>query len=98
MHAIDVEEALVALVVRDQQLLREVAGHLLDVRPHAGAWRQRADVAGRQVDTMRLPVLVAALLAEVDDMPVVVHPPEPRPEAAIGDARARSGFRDVAQR
>ena len=84
--------------MRDQELLREVAGHLLDVRPHAGTGRQHADVAGRQIDTMRLPVLVAALLAEVNDVPVVVHPRQPRAEAAVRYARERPGFRDVAQR
>ena len=76
VDAIDVEVALVALVMGEQQLAGKARRGLLDEGQHAGSRRQGADVAGLDVDAMGLPVLVAALLAEEHDMAVVVRPPQ----------------------
>ena len=52
--------------------------------PWARPRRQRLDIAGVQIDPPGAPVLVAALLAEEDDVPVVMHPDDPGAEIAVG--------------
>ena len=84
IHPMDVEVTLVALVVRDQQLAREVTRGLLHEARHPGSRSQRRDIAGLEIDPPGAPVLVAALVAEEHDMPVVVHPDDPRADVAVG--------------
>ena len=100
-HGVDTknfEEALVPLVVRDQQLVREVAGDLLDVAFDARPWCEGEDVACLQIDTMGLPVLVAALLAEEHDITVIGQPYEPGAEGTVGHPRERPRLLDVRDR
>jgi hypothetical protein len=47
---------------------------------------------------MGLPVLVAALLAEEHDVPVVVEPDQPGPEIPVGHASERARLRHVPDR
>src|SRR5262245_5569278 len=83
----DIEEALVALIVRDQELVGEMMRDLLDEAGHARRRRERQTIAGFQVDAMGLPVLVAPLLTEVHDVTMVVQPYQHGAEIAAGDLR-----------
>jgi hypothetical protein len=84
--------------VGDQELIREVAGDLLDVCFDARARSERKNIARAQVDPMSLPVLVTALFPKEHDRAVVVRPYDPGTKIAIRDLgeRARSrGFPHV---
>jgi hypothetical protein len=74
IYTIDIEITLIALVVRDKQFAGKVARTLLNVAFHSGSRSQRPDFGGSEIDSPGAPVLVAGLIAEEYDMPIVVHP------------------------
>ena len=84
IHPIDVEVMLVALVVRDQQFARENDAKSAERSMSPRVPGQRHDIAGLEIDTPGAPVLVAALVAEEHDMPVIVHPDDPGADVAVG--------------
>ncbi len=98
VDAVDFEESLVALVMRDQQFVGEMMRGLVDVASHARRRRERQDVAGLDIDPMGLPILVAALLAKEHDMAVVVEPLHPRPQAAVGHPRQGPRVANIVER
>src|SRR5262249_45135323 len=84
IYTIDVEVTLIALVVCDKQLAGKVARTLLNVAFHPGSRSERPDFGSSEIDSPGAPVLVASLLAEEYDMPIVVHPYDRGAEIAVG--------------
>src|SRR6516165_338788 len=83
IYTIDIEVTLIALVVRDKQFAGKVARTLLNVASHPGSRSQRPDFGSSEIDSPGAPVLVASLLAEEYDMPIVMHPYD-RAEITVG--------------
>src|SRR6516162_598891 len=94
IHTIDVEVTLIALVVRDKQFAGKVARTLLNVASHPGSRSQRPDFGSSEIDSPGAPVLVASLLAEEYDMPIVVHPYD-QAEITVGHRSHRMRIVDL---
>ena len=71
---IHVEDLRVALVQAHQDGVGKMVADLLDLRPHARQRRQIGRLAAGEIDAVDVPVFIAALVLEVDDLPVVVGP------------------------
>src|SRR5215470_2112846 len=84
IYTIDIEVTLIALVVGNKQLAGKVARTLLNVASHPGSRSERPDFGSSEIDSPGAPVLVASLLAEEYDMPIVVHPYDRGAEITIG--------------
>src|SRR5262252_1666017 len=83
IYTIDIEVTLIALVVGNKQLAGKVARTLLNVASHPGSRSQRPDFGSSEIDSPGAPVLVASLLAEEYDVPIVMHPYD-QAEIAVG--------------
>ena len=81
-EAVDVVEFGVLPVKRDEQRVGEVAALVHDLGLHVVKRGQVAVLLGGRVHGVHAPVLVAALVLEVDDVPVVLRP-EADPDAAF---------------
>ena len=95
--AVEVVEALVAVVQADQDLAGEVGARLLDARLDARERRQVLHGERHEVERVDAPVLVAVLVLQVDEVAVVVGPEVLR-DAALRVVRDRAGRREVADR
>ncbi len=84
VDSVDVEVSLVPRVMRDQQFAGEMARVLLNVAGHPRSRRQWPHIAGFKIGPPGAPIFVAGRLAEEHDMPVVVHPDDPRADIAVG--------------
>jgi hypothetical protein len=81
---IEVEELLVARVVREQHLAREALAHFVDPGAHAARRREGYDRAVAEVHARGAPVLVAVALLEEHDVAVRVGPLEEGADRPIG--------------
>ena len=81
-EAVDVVELGVLPVERDEQRVGEVAALVQDLGLHAVEGGEVAVLLRGRVHGVHAPVLVAALVLEVDDVPVVLRP-EADPDAAF---------------
>src|SRR5215471_1098863 len=84
IYTIEVEVTLIALVVRDKQFAGKMARTLLNVASHPGSRSERPDFGSSEIDSPGAPVLVASLLAEEYDMPIVVRPYDRGAEITVG--------------
>ena len=98
MDAKEVEEARVPLVVGDQQLVGKMSRDLLDVGLDARRRREGQGLAGLDVDAVGLPVLVAAVLPEENDVATAGQPDQPGGEVAVGHPGERPRLGDVGER
>src|SRR5262249_1384581 len=92
---IDVEVTLIARAVPDKQFAGKVARTLLNVASHPGSRSERPDFGSSEIDSPGAPVLVASLLAEEYDMPIVVHPYDRGAEITVGHRGDRARIVDL---
>ena len=74
VDAVDVVEPGVAVVEADQEMLRMLRAYLLNLGPHPFDRGQVPDLAGVEVDSVDMPVLVAVAVLQVDDPGAGVGP------------------------
>jgi hypothetical protein len=90
IHPVDVEVTFVPRVVPDQQFAGKLRRELLNAACHPWTRGQRPHIASLQINPPGTPIFVSARLAEEYDVPVVVHPDDPRAEIAVGHRRHRA--------
>ena len=98
VDTVEVEELLVAFVVREDHLAGEALADLVHPGTHPARRRERHDGAVADVDARGAPVLVAVALLEVDDVAIRVRPQEDVADRTIGRAREGPGGAEIADR
>ncbi len=74
VEPVNVEDLRITLVEPDQDFVGETVADFLDLRANSGQRRKVRGLAANEIDPVDVPVLIAFLVLQIDDLPIVVGP------------------------